>query len=365
MNVSRSETLDRFLYQVVDRNGSDLHLQTQSPPAIRIMGDIVFLDEPPLEHKGMEAMVNEVLDEGAQDTLFSTGSVDFAYEVPDLARFRANFLLQHHGYGMVMRVIPSRIPTLEELDLPQILQDICEFKKGLVIVTGPTGSGKSTTLAAMVNFINNKRGVHLMTIEDPIEFAHPSIKSMIQQRQVGVHARSFSQALRAALRESPDIVLVGEMRDLETIGEAISAAETGHLVFGTLHTNSAAKTVDRIIDVFPSDAQDSIRSMLSGTLKAVIAQQLVKTEDGNSRVAVQEIMIVNMGVAGLIREAKTSQISSFITMGAREGMQSMDQHLIKLVQDGRISNEMAYERCHTPSSLQRAGLVMPSNFSRD
>jgi twitching motility protein PilT len=357
--IARYEVLDRFLQMVVDRNGSDLHAQTGSPPAIRILGDIVFLDEPVLDHEFMETLVSSVLDEAHSETLFSSGSVDFAYEIPELARFRANFLLQHHGYGAVMRVIPSRIPTLEELDLPDSLREICQYKKGLVIVTGPTGSGKSTTLAAMVNYINKNRGAHMITIEDPIEFAHTSITSMIQQRQVGIHARSFSQALRAALRESPDIVLVGEMRDLETISEAISAAETGHLVFGTLHTNSAAKTVDRIIDVFPADAQDAIRSMLSGTLKAVIAQQLVKTEDGSGRVAVQEIMLVNMGVAGLIREAKTSQISSFITMGAKEGMQSMDQHLIKLVQDGRISVEMGYERCHVPSSLQRAGLQPP------
>ena len=354
--------LDRYLNEVVDRKGSDLHLQTNSPPAIRILGEVVFHDEAPLDHKVMEDMINEVLDETAQETLFSTGSVDFAYVIEGVARFRANFLLQHYGYGAVMRVIPSKIPTMEELNLPSVLNEVCEYNKGLVIVTGPTGSGKSTTLAAMINFINENKALHVITIEDPIEFAHPSKRSMIQQRQVGVHAKSFNQALRSALRESPDIVMVGEMRDLETVSEAISAAETGHLVFGTLHTNSAAKTVDRIIDVFPADAQDAIRSMLSGTLKAVIAQQLVKTEDGRGRVAVQEIMLVNMGVAGLIREAKTSQIPSFITMGAKEGMQSMDQHLIKLVQDGRISVEMAYERCHVPSSLTRAGIPMPATF---
>lgn len=360
--IRNHQILDDYLRQVVSRKGSDLHLQTNSPAAIRILGEVVFLDEPPLEHKLMEEMVNYVLDEESQETLFSTGSVDFAYVIEDLARFRANFLLQHYGYGAVLRVIPSKIPTMDELNLPDVLREVCDYKKGMVIVTGPTGSGKSTTLAAMINFINENRAQHMITIEDPIEFAHPSKKSMIQQRQVGVHARSFNQALRAALRESPDIVLVGEMRDLETISEAISAAETGHLVFGTLHTNSAHKTVDRIIDVFPADAQDAVRSMLSGTLKAVIAQQLVKTEDGKGRVAVQEIMLVNMGVAGLIREAKTSQIPSFITMGAKEGMQSMDQHLIKLVQEGRISVSMAYERCHVPSSLQRAGIQPPADF---
>ena len=360
--IKNSPTLDRYLTQVVDRGGSDLHLQTGARPAIRILGDVVFLDEEVLSHGRTETLCKEVLDESHFNTLFKSGSVDFAYEVKDLARFRANFLLQHYGYGMVMRVIPSRIPTLEELNLPKALYEICDYNKGMVIVTGPTGSGKSTTLAAMVNYINQRSSMHIITIEDPIEFSHPSINSMIQQRQVGIQAKTFAQALRAALRESPDIVLVGEMRDLETISQAISAAETGHLVFGTLHTNSAAKTIDRIIDVFPADAQDSIRSMLSGTLRAVIAQQLLKTADGEGRVAVQEIMTVNMGIAGLIREAKTSQIPSFITMGSKEGMQSMDQHLLNLVQAGRISVEAAFARCISPSTLTRAGLNPPPDL---
>ncbi len=360
--IKQSPELDRYLTMTVDKGGSDLHLQTGAKPAIRILGEVVFQDEEVLSHARTEALVKSVLDEAHFNTLFKTGSCDFAYEVPELARFRANFLLQHYGYGAVLRVIPSRIPTLEELNLPKALYEISEFNKGMVIVTGPTGSGKSTTLAAMVNHINQTKAAHMITIEDPIEFSHPSIKSMIQQRQVGVHAKSFAQALRAALRESPDIVLVGEMRDLETISQAISAAETGHLVFGTLHTNSAAKTIDRIIDVFPADAQDSIRSMLSGTLRAVVAQQLLKTADGQGRVAVQEIMTVNMGIAGLIREAKTSQIPSFITMGSREGMQSMDQHLITLAQEGRISVEAAYERCHSPNTLKRAGLAEPAEM---
>lgn len=359
--IKQSATLDKYLTMCVDRGGSDLHLQTGARPALRILGDVVFLDEEVIGHQKTEALCKEVLDESHFNTLFKTGSVDFAYEVKDLARFRANFLLQHYGYGMVLRVIPSRIPTLEELNLPKALYEICDYNKGLVIVTGPTGSGKSTTLAAMVNHINQNRAMHIITIEDPIEFTHPSIKSMIQQRQVGIQARTFAQALRAALRESPDIVLVGEMRDLETISQAISAAETGHLVFGTLHTNSAAKTIDRVIDVFPADAQDSIRSMLSGTLRAVVAQQLLKTADGEGRVAVQEIMTVNMGISGLIREAKTSQIPSFITMGSREGMQSMDQHLLALVEAGRISVESAFERCLSPNTLTRAGLNPPAD----
>lgn len=359
--IKRSAELDRYLTMTVDKGGSDLHLQTGSKPAVRILGEMVFLDEDVLGHQKTEALMKEVLDDAHFSTLFKTGSVDFAYEVKDLARFRANFLLQHYGYGAVLRVIPSRIPTLEELKLPDSLRDICNYDKGLVIVTGPTGSGKSTTLAAMVNYINDNRAAHIVTIEDPIEFAHSSKKSMIQQRQVGIHAKTFEKALRAVLRESPDIVLVGEMRDLETISQAINAAETGHLVFGTLHTNSAAKTIDRIIDVFPADAQDSIRSMLSGTLRAVIAQQLLKTADGEGRVAVQEIMTVNMGIAGLIREAKTSQIPSFITMGSKEGMQSMDQHLITLVKGGRIGVDTAFARCHSPNTLKRAGLNEPAD----
>ena len=342
--IKNSELLDRYLREVVERKGSDLHLQTNSPAAIRILGEVVFLDEPPLDHKQMEDMVNEVLDEASQETLFSTGSVDFAYVIEDLARFRANFLLQHYGYGAVLRVIPSKIPTMEELNLPDVLREVCDYKKGLVIVTGPTGSGKSTTLAAMINFINDNRAVHMITIEDPIEFAHPSKKSMIQQRQVGVHAKSFNQALRAALRESPDIVLVGEMRDLETISEAISAAETGHLVFGTLHTNSASKTVDRIIDVFPAAEKDMVRAMLSESIVAVISQTLLKTKDGQGRVAAHEIMVGSPAIRNLIRENKVAQMYSAIQTSQAAGMQTLDQCLVELVRRNQVSAAEARAR---------------------
>ncbi len=356
------EVINRYLTLVVDRKGSDLHIQTGAPPAIRALGEVQFLQEPPLTNERAETMLMALLDEGKYEELFSSGNVDFAYELPGIARFRCNLLLQHYGYGGVFRVIPSKIPTMTELGLPPILEEICFFNKGLVVVTGPTGSGKSTTLAAMINHINHSRSVHIITVEDPIEYAHPSATAMIQQREVHRHARSFSEAVKAAVRESPDIVLVGEMRDLDTISQALAAAETGHLVFGTLHTNSASKTVDRIIDVFPSDQQDQIRSMLAGSLKAVVAQQLVRTADGRGRIAVQEIMTVNVGLAGLIREGKTTQIPSFITMGAKEGMQSMDQHLIKLAKENKISAQTAFERCHDKTVLTRAGLKPPEGM---
>ncbi len=358
--MSLEMDLDGYLTTVFERGGSDLHLESGAPPAMRLNGFIHFMDEAPVESEELEELLVPLMDEARSQIFLDTGNVDLSYEVPGVARFRVNVLLHHRGIGAVFRTVPNRVPTLEELGLPKVLKTISGFGKGLVIVTGPTGSGKSTTLAAMLNYINITRDAHVITIEDPIEFVHTSDKALIQQREIGSHARNFSSALRAALRESPDIVLVGEMRDLETIAEAIRAAETGHLVFGTLHTNSAAKTVDRMIDVFPADEQDQIRSMLSGSLKAVVAQQLIPTADGLSRVAVQEIMLVNFGIAGLIREAKASQITSFINMGAREGMQTMDQHLVQLVQEGRIGIHTAFECCQNKDTLVRAGLSDPA-----
>ena len=364
--MSLSPILESYLQVVVDYGGSDLHLEAGAPPAIRLNGDIKFLDEPLLERTQVEEMLLPILSKSLAQEFLDTGSVDFSYEVPNLSRFRVNFLLHNRGMGGVFRTIPSRVPTLDDLNLPPVINQIANIPKGLVIVTGPTGSGKSTTLAAIVNHINRTRRKHIITIEDPIEFVHKSDKSMIQQREIGAHAKSFAKSLRSALRESPDIVLVGEMRDLETISEAIRAAETGHMVLGTLHTNSAAKTVDRIVDVFPAEEQDQIRSMLSGSLKAVIAQQLLQTRDRKGRVAVQEIMIVNFGIAGLIREAKTSMISSFIHMGSEEGMQSMDSHLIELCQSGWIDTKTAFERCLDRGVLARAGLIDPDgNYEED
>ena len=357
--MSLSPILESYLQVVVDYGGSDLHLEAGASPAIRLNGDIKFLDEPPLERSQVEEMLLPILSEHLAQEFLDTGSVDFSYEVPGMSRFRVNFLLHNRGMGGVFRAIPSHVPTLDALNLPPVINKIANIPKGLVIVTGPTGSGKSTTLAAIVNHINKTRRKHIITIEDPIEFVHKSDKSMIQQREIGAHAKSFSSALRAALRESPDIVLLGEMRDLETISEAIRAAETGHLVLGTLHTNSAAKTVDRIVDVFPAEEQEQIRSMLSASLKAVIAQQLLQTKDRKGRVAVQEIMLVNFGIAGLIREAKTSMIGSFIHMGTEEGMQSMDSHLIQLCKTGWIDTKTAFDRCVDRGVLSNAGLIDP------
>ncbi len=357
--MSLSPILESYLQVVVDYGGSDLHLEAGAPPAIRLNGEIKFLDEPPLERSQVEDMLFPILSEHYAQEFLDTGSVDFSFEVPGMSRFRVNFLLHKRGMGGVFRAIPSHVPTLDALNLPPVVNKIANIPKGLVIVTGPTGAGKSTTLAAIVNHINKTRRKHIITIEDPIEFVHKSDKSMIQQREIGIHAKSFSSALRAALRESPDIILLGEMRDQETISEAIRAAETGHLVLGTLHTNSAAKTIDRIVDVFPAEEQEQIRSMLSASLKAVIAQQLLQTKDRKGRVAVQEIMLVNFGISGLIREAKTSMIGSFIHMGAEEGMQSMDSHLIQLCKTGWIDNKTAFDRCVDRGVLSNAGLVDP------
>lgn len=357
--MSASPILESYLQVVLDYGGSDLHLEAGAPPAVRINGDIKFLDEPPLESSQAEDMLLPILSERLAQEFLDSGSVDFSYEVEGMARFRVNFLLHSRGMGGVFRIIPNRIPTFDDLNLPPIVNNIARLDKGLVVVTGPTGSGKSTTLAAIINHINRTRRKHIITMEDPIEFVHKSDKSMIQQREIGTNARNFSQALRASLRESPDIILLGEMRDLGTISEAIRAAETGHLVFGTLHTNSAARTVDRIVDVFPAEEQEQIRQMLSASLKAVIAQQLLRTRDRKGRVAAQEVMLVNFGIAGLIREAKSAMIPSFIHMGAEEGMQSMDSHLIELCMSGWIDTKTAFDHCIDRGVLSRAGLVDP------
>ncbi|MBQ7568594.1 type IV pilus twitching motility protein PilT [bacterium] len=363
--MSLSPILESYLQVVLDYGGSDLHLEAGAPPAIRLNGDIKFLDEPPIERDQAEEILLPILSDHLAQEFLDTGNVDFSYEVQGMGRFRVNFLLQNRGMGGVFRAIPNRVPTLDDLNLPPVISRIANIPKGLVVVTGPTGSGKSTTLAAIVNHINKTQRKHIITIEDPIEFVHASDKSMIQQREIGAHARDFARSLRAALRESPDVILLGEMRDLETISEAIRAAETGHLVLGTLHTNSAAKTVDRIVDVFPAGEQEQIRSMLSASLKAVIAQQLLQTRDKKGRVAVLEIMMVNFGIAGLIRESKTSMISSFIHMGSEEGMQSMDSHLIQLCKAGWIDTQTAFDHCVDRGTLRRSGLVDPNGYDED
>jgi twitching motility protein PilT len=327
-----------------EQGASDLHLSTGNPPIFRLHGEMVRLNYKPLSHEELTGILFEILNEKQKAHFEEKKDLDFAYAIADLARFRANYLMQHRGVAAVFRIIPSKILSADDLALPEGVRKMTQFKKGLVLVTGPTGSGKSTTLAAMIDLINATRKEHILTLEDPLEFIHENKESLINQRQIGEHTESFSSALRAALREDPDIILVGEMRDLETISLAMSAAETGHLVFGTLHTNTAAKTIDRIIDVFPTDQQEQVRAMLSESLKGVVCQQLLKTSDGKGRVAALEIMLGTPAVGNLIREAKTFQIPSIIQTAKKDGMQLMDQHLLDLLKTKRINPEEAY-RC--------------------
>jgi twitching motility protein PilT len=328
------------LFKVLrDKKGSDLHLSPDNPPLMRVAGDLVPMTAQKLTHEENQALLFEMMSEPQRKQFEVTHDIDFAYEVPSLqCRFRANIFMGRLGIGSVFRLIPTQIMTVEQLGLPSTVLKFTHLKKGLVVVTGATGSGKSTTLAAMIDDINKKQKEHILTIEDPIEFVHVSQGCLINQREVGRHTQSFSAALRAALREDPDIILVGEMRDLETIELAITAAETGHLVFGTLHTNSAAKTVDRIINVFPTTQQEQVRTMLAESLKGVIAQQLLKTVDGR-RCAALEILSVTPAVSNLIREGKTFQIPSVIQTGKAEGMQLMDQAFQALLAAKKVTLE--------------------------
>jgi twitching motility protein PilT len=322
----------------VKNKASDLHLSAGLPPMIRVHGDMRRINLPAMEHKEVHAMMYDIMNDGQRKHYEENKEVDFSFEVPNLARFRVNAFIQNRGAGAVMRTIPSKILSLEDLNAPAIFKDISETPRGMVLVTGPTGSGKSTTLAAMVNHINENEMGHILTVEDPIEFVHESKKSLVNQREVGPHTLSFNNALRSALREDPDVILVGEMRDLETIRLAMSAAETGHLVFGTLHTSSAAKTIDRIIDVFPADEKEMVRAMLSESLRAVISQTLLKTKDGAGRAAAHEIMICTPAIRNLIREAKVPQMYSAIQTGGNIGMQTLDQCLTDLVKRGVVTS---------------------------
>ncbi|MDR1647729.1 MAG: type IV pilus twitching motility protein PilT [Zoogloeaceae bacterium] len=328
----------------VKNQASDLHLSSGLPPLIRVHGDVRKINLPPMEHTDVHAMMYEIMSDSQRKVFEDQLECDFSFEVPNLARFRVNAFMQARGAGAVFRTIPVTIKTLEELKCPPVFKTIAENTRGIVLVTGPTGSGKSTTLAALVHYINTTSYQHILTIEDPIEFIHVSQKSLINQREVGAHTLAFDAALRSALREDPDVILVGEMRDLETIRLAMTAAETGHLVFGTLHTSSAAKTIDRIIDVFPAAEKDMIRTMLAESLCAVISQTLLKTKDGYGRVAAYEIMLGTHAIRNLIRENKVAQMYSSIQTGQSLGMQTMDQCLMELVKDNAISKQEARSR---------------------
>ena len=334
----------------VKHNASDLHLSAGVPPMIRVDGEVRKVNVPALEHKEVHSLIYDIMNDKQRKDFEEQLETDFSFEIPELARFRVNAFNQNRGAGAVFRTIPSKVLSLEDLGTPEIFKKIAEYPRGLVLVTGPTGSGKSTTLAAMIDYINDSRHEHILTIEDPIEFVHETKKSLINQREVFKDTLSFDAALRSALREDPDVILVGELRDLETIRLALTAAETGHLVFGTLHTTSAAKTIDRVIDVFPAEEKSMVRSMLSESLRAVISQTLLK-KNGGGRIAAHEIMIGIPAIRNLVREDKVAQMYSVIQTGMVHGMQTLDQCLRILVSKGEVSHADAAQKAADPKTF--------------
>jgi twitching motility protein PilT len=359
------QRMEALLTLMVEEGCSDLHLSTGSPPLYRKDGEIVPLgDETPMDAEQAREVLLSITPPHRLEEFDKSNDSDFAYEIPDVARFRCNLFMDRKGMGGVFRFIPAEIMTVHDLGLSEEIINLCNLHKGLVVVTGPTGSGKSTTLAAMVDHINTNRTDHIITIEDPIEFVHPNKKCLVNQREVGVHTEGFKVALRAALREDPDVVLVGEMRDLETVEIAIETAETGHLVFGTLHTNTAASTVDRIIDQFPSAQQDQIRTMLAESLRGVLSQTLVKAK-GGGRVAALEVLLINNAVSNLIREGKTYQIPSVMQTSRGTGMRTLNDALLELVKAGKVEPQDAYWKAVDKSELEslfsRNGYVLPKN----
>ncbi len=355
--------IDAFFKLMNEQGASDLHLTAGQPPALRIRGDIERIKYKVLDNDDLRAMLYEISPEEKIKTFEETGDVDFGYEIPGLARYRANFFMQRNGIGAVFREIPSTIMTCDQLGIPAVVSKLATLPRGLVLVTGPTGCGKSTTLAAIIDVANRARKDHIITVEDPIEFVHQSQGCIVNHREIGIHTKTFSAALRGALREDPDIILVGEMRDLETISLAIEAASTGHLVFATLHTSSAWKTVDRIIEVFPASEQPQIRSTLADGLRAIIAQVLFKRVDKKARCVALEILIANPAVRNLVREAKTHQIPSMIQTGRKYGMQLMDDAIMDLYNKGWISADEAYMKSNEKAKFRPLLTAPPADFT--
>ena len=348
-----SFSIERMLNYALESGASDLHLSTGSIPMVRIHGDMKKLQLPEMDNDSMSEIAKEVLNENQQSIFKEKLEIDFSTELQGKGRFRVNFFQQLNGISAVFRTIPSVIKSAEELGIPPILNQLAELDRGLVLMTGPTGSGKSTTLAAMIDHVNEVQDRHIITVEDPVEYFHSSKSSLINQRELGHSTHSFANALKSALREDPDVILVGEMRDLETIQLALTAAETGHLVFSTLHTSSAVKTIDRIIDVFPTDSKSYIRSMLSESLVAVVAQKLLKKTTGDGRVPACEIMIANTAIKNLIREDKIYQIPSLVQAGGKEGMQTLDQDLQRLLDQGLINRDDAIQIAEKPEIFEK------------
>ncbi len=355
--------IDAFFKMVHELGASDLHLSAGSQPVVRLHGELQRVKYKVLEHEELKKLLFEITPEPKVKQFEETGDIDFSYEVPNLARYRVNYYMQSRGIAAAFREIPQDILSIDQLGLPQILKSLALLPKGLVLVTGPTGSGKSTTLAAMVDYVNRNRKDHILTIEDPIEFVHQPIHCLVNQREVGRDTQDFKAALRGALREDPDVILVGELRDLETIELALQAAETGHLVFGTLHTISAPKTIDRIIDVFPSGQQSQIRAQLSESLRGIIAQNLFKRVDRKGRVAALELLIATSAVRNLIRENKIYQIPSTIETGRKQGMQSLDDSIMNLLQNGMIDAEQAYNKADNKAKFREFLQEPPQDFT--
>jgi len=346
--------VSELLEIVLERGASDLHITAGAPPTIRLHGDLIRLvDYPILSPRTLQGMIYAILPQKMRERLEGELELDMSYALPGKARFRVNVYYQRDSIGAAFRLIPYEIKTVESLGLPSVVADLARYPRGFVVVTGPTGSGKSTSLAGMVDIVNRERSAHIMTVEDPIEFLHKHQQCIVNQREVGADTHSFSQALKHVLRQDPDVILVGEMRDLETISTAITAAETGHLVFATLHTQDAPQTIDRIIDVFPPHQQQQVRVQLATTLQGVVTQQLLQTADGRSRAVACEVLICTPAVRNLIREGKVHQIYSIMQAGGRFGMQTMDQALATLVKEGKISQQLAYERSHDAEELNR------------